>query len=103
MDHKMSAKAALLAELIHGDGYGLELVTRIKERSKGQVVLNPGNTYPALRQLEAEGLVKSWEEDTSPDRGGRPRVYYRLTAEGRRAATTQREGLLAFLLQPTGA
>lgn len=99
---KMSAVSAILAELMHGDGYGLELMDRITERSKGQVRLTPGNAYPALRQLEAEGLVRSWEADASSDRGGRPRVYYRLTAEGKHAATTQSEGLRALLLHPMG-
>ncbi len=103
MTAKLSAVTALLTELLHGEGYGLDLIDRIKNRSNGQVVLNPGNTYPALRQLEAEGLVKSWEGDPSPDRGGRPRVFYRLTAEGKRVAEKQREGLLALLLQPAGA
>ncbi|WP_373692110.1 PadR family transcriptional regulator [Corallococcus sp. AS-1-6] len=99
---KLSASAAILAELMHGDGYGLDLMERVTQRSKGQVTLTSGNTYPALRQLEADGLVTSREGDASSDRGGRPRVYYRLTAEGRRAATTQQQGLLALLLHPQG-
>ena len=32
-----------------------------------------------------------------PERGGRPRRYYRLTALGEQAADFQREGLLQFL------
>ena len=36
--------------------------------------------------MEKEGLVKSREGDPLPERGGRPRVYYKLTALGQRAA-----------------
>ncbi len=36
----MSARAALLQALISGDGYGLELIERVREKSKGAVVLH---------------------------------------------------------------
>lgn len=87
MEPPVNAKAALLQALIRGEGYGLQLIERVKEHSGGTVKLHQGNTYPALRELEKEGLVKSWEADPAPERGGRPRRYYRLTAAGQRAAT----------------
>jgi PadR family transcriptional regulator, regulatory protein PadR len=63
-----------------------------------------GNTYPALRELETEGLVKSWEADPTPERGGRPRRYYKLTAAGQRAATEQKQAIAGlFGLVPEGA
>jgi PadR family transcriptional regulator len=89
VDTPINAKAALLQALIRGEGYGLELIDRVKERTKGAVSLHMGNTYPALRELEAEGLLKSWEADPTPERGGRPRRYYKLTAAGQRAAMEQ--------------
>jgi PadR family transcriptional regulator PadR len=36
--------------------------------------------------MEAEGLIKSFETEPLPERGGRPRKYYELTAEGLRRA-----------------
>ena len=44
--------------------------------------------YPMLARLQQEGLVESQWEDQRPDAGGRDRrsKYYRLTAEGARAA-----------------
>ncbi len=101
MEPPVSAKAALLAVLIRGEGYGLDLIKRANERSNGGVKLHQGNVYPALRDLEAEGLVKSWEAEPTPERGGRPRRYYKLTAAGQRAALQQQHavaGLFGLVL-----
>jgi DNA-binding PadR family transcriptional regulator len=48
--------------------------------------LPSGTIYPALRRLEAAGLVTSgWEKDEKARKEGRPRRrYYELTADGRR-------------------
>ena len=86
----MSAKAALLQALIAGESFGLELIDRVKERTDGKVNLGQGSVYPALRDLEREGLVKSHEGPPKPERGGRPRRYYKITAEGRKAAFEDR-------------
>jgi PadR family transcriptional regulator, regulatory protein PadR len=49
--------------------------------------LPSGTLYPMLARLQQEGLVESQWENQRPDAGGRPpRKYYRLTAEGARAA-----------------
>jgi PadR family transcriptional regulator PadR len=80
------------------------LVARVSERTNGRLQLGSGSVYPALRDLEREGLVESREADPSPERGGRPRRYYKLTAEGLRALKETRavvRGL--FELVPVGA
>jgi DNA-binding PadR family transcriptional regulator len=48
--------------------------------------LPSGTVYPALRRLEAQGLVSSdWEDDTLARKEGRPRRrYYQCTPAGRR-------------------
>jgi PadR family transcriptional regulator PadR len=47
--------------------------------------LPSGTVYPALRRLEATGLVESdWEENARSRKEGRPRRrYYELTKAGR--------------------
>ena len=87
MDAPISAKAALLQALIRGPGYGLDLIERVKKQTKGALVLGTGSVYPALRSLEAEGLLETYEGEASLDRGNLPRIYYRLTAKGARVAT----------------
>jgi PadR family transcriptional regulator PadR len=84
-----------------GRGYGLEIIERVKERTSGAIVLTEGNVYPALKSLEREGLLRSYDGEPIPERGGRPRRYYELTGEGRRVATEQRAALIG-LLQPAG-
>lgn len=98
---RIDPKTALLQALISGEGYGLELIERVKERTGGKVVLGQGSIYPALRALERDGLVESSEGEPLPERGGRPRIYYRLTGEGHRIASEEREAMLGlFLPQP---
>jgi PadR family transcriptional regulator, regulatory protein PadR len=93
---------AILAVLMHGKSYGLEIIDKVRERTKGAVSLNEGSVYPALKAMEKEGLLKSFDGEPVPERGGRPRRYYELTGEGRRAATSQYEALTGLLLPAWG-
>ncbi len=102
MDTPISARTAILMSLIGGRGFGLEIIQRVRERSNGKIVLNEGSVYPALKALERDGLLRSYDGEPMPERGGRPRRYYELTGEGRRVATEQRTALLN-LLQPAEA
>jgi PadR family transcriptional regulator PadR len=86
MDVPISAKAALLHALISGPGYGLELMDRVRDSTDGKLTLRDGSVYPALRALENEGLVESYDGEPLPERAGRPRRYYRITAEGAKVA-----------------
>lgn len=90
MDAPFTAKTALLQVLISGPAYGLELVDKVKEHTKGLVVLGQGSLYPALRGLEEDGLVTSYEAEPTPERGGKPRRYYEITANGLKAAREHR-------------
>ena len=92
----VTARAAILLALVRGKGFGLELIELVRKRTKGAVKLGQGSVYPLLRELEDEGLVRSFEADPLPERGGRPRRYYELTALGRRAAQEQRNVVLAI-------
>lgn len=61
----------LIMEL-DGDALGL-----IKRAAEDGVVLWPQQVYPILRELEREGVIASYEVPGPPERGGRPRIYYR--------------------------
>lgn len=58
--------------------YGFEL--------SGATGLPSGTIYPILRRLEDEDLIKSRWAEVRTDTQRRQRRYYKLTAEGRRAA-----------------
>ena len=98
----IETKAALLQALIRGESYGLELIDRVHDLTNGSVLLLQGRVYPALRELESDGMVESFEGPPIPERGGRPRIYYRITAEGRRVAREQARNLLGLLVPTSG-
>ncbi len=93
---RIDPKTALLQVLISADGFGLELIDRVKEATNGALKLGPGTIYPALRDLERDGLIESYRADPLPERRGRPRIYYSITAEGRRAFHENREKVVGF-------
>jgi DNA-binding PadR family transcriptional regulator len=69
-------RAAALALLAEEPKNGYQIIQAIAERSDGVWRPSPGSVYPALQQLEDEGLVRAEAGD-----GGRR--AYRLTDEGR--------------------
>ena len=91
MSSPITVPSALLQALIRGPNYGLALIERVEEQTNKQIKLHQGSVYPALRALEEEGLVRSYDGEPVPERGGRPRRYYELTGKGQQAAMEQRE------------
>src|SRR5580700_191853 len=69
-------RAAALALLAEEPMNGYQIIQAIGERSDGVWRPSPGSVYPALQQLEDEGLIVAEASD-----GGRR--AYRLTDEGR--------------------
>ena len=66
----------------------------------------PGALYTTLDRLEEKGLVTSRYGDPSPERGGRARRYFTVTARGTRAiARAQRAyaRLMNGFILPGGA
>jgi DNA-binding PadR family transcriptional regulator len=68
-------RAAALALLNERPRNGYQIIQEIAERSHGIWRPSPGSVYPALQQLEDEGLVRAEQS------GGRR--TYRLTEDGR--------------------
>lgn len=81
---------ALLAVLKVGDNaYGVPVADAIREATGRDVLL--GSVYVTLERLERKGLMTSRLGDPTPERGGRAKRYFRVTAKGlREARTTQR-------------
>jgi len=98
MNALLNARAALLG-VLDDPGHGLELIERVKARTRGHVRLNQGSVYPALRQLERAGLVRSWKGRSSRS-GGRPRTYYELTIKGVKASSRLKETLDGLVHAP---
>jgi DNA-binding PadR family transcriptional regulator len=95
----------LLAILRLGDGaYGVTIRREIAECTEREPA--PGALYTTLDRLEEKGLVSSRYGDPTPERGGRAKRYFTVTAAGVRAvARAQRayQRLLKGLVLPGGA
>ena len=70
----------LLRLLQQREMYGYELVRSIRQVTGEAITLGEGVIYPVLHSLERNGSLKSKRRTV----GGRTRVYYALTAKGRR-------------------
>jgi PadR family transcriptional regulator PadR len=70
----------LLRLLSRREMYGYELVKSVRIATGEAISIGEGVVYPALYGLEQRGALKSRRLDAN----GRSRVYYRITAKGRR-------------------
>lgn len=64
------------------DAYGVPISEAIEESSGRDVAL--GSVYITLERLERKGLVSSRRGEPTPERGGRAKTYFRITAKGLR-------------------
>jgi PadR family transcriptional regulator, regulatory protein PadR len=77
-----STTATLILSVLNtGSAHGYEIVRRINELSDGVFEWREKEIYPALRELEAEGLI---QEQWLPTQDGQMKCVYSLTDEGRR-------------------
>ena len=77
----------LLRLLDQSEMYGYELVRSIRSVTGEAISLGEGVIYPVLHSLERNGALKSRRKAV----GGRTRVYYSLTAKGRKRLGKLRE------------
>jgi PadR family transcriptional regulator, regulatory protein PadR len=71
----------LLAVMRAGrNAYGIPIAREIEASSGRDVAL--GSIYATLSRLEDKGLVISELGDPTPERGGRAKAFFRLTAPG---------------------
>ena len=98
-------QVVLLAILRLADGaYGVAIRREIAACTDRDPA--PGALYTTLDRLEDKGLVTSKYGDPTPERGGRAKRYFTVTARGVRAvARAQRayQRLLKGLVLPGGA
>jgi len=73
------------------EAYGVSISHEIAETTGSEVAL--GTIYAVLQRLEREGLVKSSLGEATPERGGRAKRYFRITAKGLREVNQMRRAL----------
>ena len=79
----------VLAMLARQDGYAYDIASRLADG----IGMGEGTIYPLMRRMQADGLVKTYLEESS---SGPPRKYYQLTRAGRAALATQKAEWNAF-------
>jgi PadR family transcriptional regulator PadR len=83
--------AVVLAALAEQDGYGYDVVRRLRGAGLDEVA--DASVYGTLRRLFTQGLLTSY---VVPSDEGPHRKYYGLTPTGRKALEAQRADWLAF-------
>lgn len=83
--------AAVLAVVQHDDGYGYDIVRRLREAGLGEV--GDASVYGTLRRLYSGGALSSY---VVPSEGGPHRKYYAINAQGRDLLAAQRASWSQF-------
>jgi DNA-binding PadR family transcriptional regulator len=74
----------LLAVLRLDDrAYGVSIRLELLERAGKDIAI--GAIYTGMDRLEQKGFVKSWTGEPTPERGGKAKRFYRITAQGKAA------------------
>lgn len=73
------------------DAYGVPISNMIEENTGREVLV--GSVYAALERLEGKGFVSSRVGEPTPERGGRAKRYFRITAKGLRQVKDARGAL----------
>jgi PadR family transcriptional regulator PadR len=82
---------AVLSALSNEDGYGYDVVRRL--RSAGLADVAEASVYGTLRRLFATGMLTSY---VMPSEEGPHRKYYGMTPVGRDSLAAQRDQWVAF-------
>src|ERR1700743_2151088 len=89
-------RAAALSLLTEGPRNGYQIIQEISERTDGVWRPSPGSVYPALQQLEDEGLI-------APETADSGRKAFALTEEGRAYTESPADELAASWDAVTGS
>lgn len=83
--------AAVLAVVDREDGYGYDVVRRLREAGLEEV--GDASVYGTLRRLYAAGALSTY---VVPSEGGPHRKYYSITPTGAELLEAQRAGWASF-------
>ena len=70
----------ILFLLLDEPSYGYEISRRIREMTADRYLIKETTLYSAFTRLESSGFIEAFSGTVTM---GRPRTYYRITADGR--------------------
>jgi len=74
------------------DAYGVTIARELEEQTGREVVI--ASVYATLDRLQERGLVTSSLGDSTPERGGKAKRYFRITGAGVREVRDARQSLM---------
>jgi PadR family transcriptional regulator, regulatory protein PadR len=75
--------------VLYQEAYGVSIKKEIQSRLSRKVSM--GALHTALVRLEDKGYIRSFDGEATPDRAGRPKKYFEITALGKRAMAHSKE------------
>ena len=78
---------ALSAEERHGYG----IMKQVERESHGKVKMGPGTLYGSIGRMMTGGLIRESDKRVDPAMDDERRIYYALTAAGRKALSDELE------------
>lgn len=84
-----AAEFQILIALADGEKHGYAIGKEIAARTDGQVQLRAATLYTVIKRLLENGYIDEDAARPDPELDDERRRYYRLTAHGRRAATSE--------------
>jgi DNA-binding PadR family transcriptional regulator len=79
----------LTVGVLHGNAYGVTIKDEIEQRLDREVAI--GALQITLRRLESKGFLKSKQGESTESRRGRPKLFFEITAYGRKALEYTKE------------
>ncbi|MEL6866030.1 MAG: PadR family transcriptional regulator [Bacteroidota bacterium] len=79
----------LTVGVLYDEAYGIAIKKEIEQQLDRKVSV--GAMQSALRRMEQKGYVKSRQGEVNSVRGGRPKRYFTITAQGKQALEYSRD------------
>jgi PadR family transcriptional regulator len=76
------------------DAYGVTISSELEAQTGREVVI--ASLYATLERLQQRGLVASSLGESTPERGGKPKRYFRLTGAGSREVRDAHRSLITL-------
>ena len=79
----------LTVGVLYNEAYGVAIKNEIEKQLDRKVSV--GALQSALRRMEEKGYLNSRSGETTSERGGRPKRYFTITAQGKNALEHNQE------------
>lgn len=83
----------ILLALSSSERHGYGIMKQVERDSEGKVRMGPGTLYGSLKRMLDAGLVKESDKRVDPEMDDERRIYYAITAAGRKTLAAEIERL----------